>query len=141
MIHGPQPLTLQLPECYIPTVYIPIANHSTFWPRCIIPAAVTQWEYNVTCLLVALLASAPLMATSVSQPAAECSAQLTIKGAFLNAIGKVNILAPLALSTFPHCLSTNNDKGYGGIGGINFACTRVKAARVVVITAVTDYAT
>lgn len=46
------------------------------------------------------------MATSVSQPAAECSAQLTIKGAFLNAIGKVNILAPLALSTFPHCLNT-----------------------------------
>lgn len=41
----------------------------------------------------------------------------------------------------PHCLSTNNDKGYGGIGCINFACTRVKAARVVVITAVTDYAT
>ena len=43
--------------------------------------------------------------------------------------------------TTPHCLSTNNDKGYGGIGCINFACTRVKAARVVVITAVTDYAT
>ena len=40
-----------------------------------------------------------------------------------------------------HCLCTKNDKGYGGIGCIKLACIRVKAARVVVITAVTDYAT
>lgn len=41
----------------------------------------------------------------------------------------------------PHCLYTKNDKGYVGMGCINLACTRIKAARVVVITAVTDYAT
>ena len=40
-----------------------------------------------------------------------------------------------------HCLCTKNDKGYGGLGCIKLACIRVKAARVVVITAVTDYAT
>lgn len=53
---------------------------------------------------MALLASAPQIATSVPQPAAECSAQLTINGAFLNANGKVNIDTPLALLTFPHCI-------------------------------------
>ena len=54
--------------------------------------------------------------------------------------GIVRVVAsPIYTST--HCLSTNNDKGYGGIGCINLACIRIKAARVVVITAVTDYAT
>nr|DAH64644.1 MAG TPA: hypothetical protein [Caudoviricetes sp.] len=48
---------------------------------------------------------------------------------------------PFFNGMIPHCLSTNNDKGYGGIGCINLACIRIKAARVVVITAVTDYAT
>lgn len=58
------------------------------------------------------------------------------------AIGKgISFSSELTSVSYPHCLSTNNDKGYGGIGCINFACTRVKAARVVVITAVTDYAT
>ena len=60
-------------------------------------------------------------------------------------IGILIVYAPFNVSEFwvsyTHCLSTNNDKGYGDIGCINFAYTRVKAARVVVITAVTDYAT
>lgn len=43
-------------------------------------------------------------------------------------------------STNPHCLYTKNDKGYGGIGCINLTCTRVKAARVVVIASITDNA-
>ena len=56
----------------------------------------------------------------------------------VNAMGKLNALL---LFGDTHCLSANNDKGYGGIGCINLACTRVKAARVVVIASVTDNAT
>ena len=57
----------------------------------------------------------------------------------VNAIGNVIYSYDWPVDT--HCLCTKNDKGYGGIGCIKLACIRVKAARVVVITAVTDYAT
>lgn len=63
----------------------------------------------------------------------------TAKGVAL--IGSVIYEFTGALSINPHCLSTKNDKGYGGIWCIKQACIQVKAARVVVITAVTDYAT
>lgn len=120
-------------QAHLPTVYLQITCQSTVRDPAV--HAPLRTIVSVDCVS----SPARVIPTGDLQELCTFTTAFTVIGKCTTISSRVLSLA--GIDTLPHCLSTNNDKGYGGIGCINFACTRVKAARVVVITAVTDYAT